>query len=235
MRPTGRITTALAGIAAAVVIVLLATGTQSRSVRTYAMDVPNLTAITPLGPPRSACEGPIISPFAFQQVSVWSQATTHYAVDVVTVDSTRTHRVLATSGLQAVGPAQFQQDQLMSASVAAGQPVTVCVTTVRGRLILWGSQVGQPTVTATGIPTGEQFSLVLSTRPRDGSLLHWLPTAFARAALWRPSWVGVWTYWLLAALLLAVFAGGVLAVISAAADGDQGEAIDRSKPGQNRP
>jgi hypothetical protein len=40
----------------------------------------------------------------------------------------------------------------------------------------------------------------VSAKPR--SLLSRLPAAFRHASLFRPGWVGPWTYWLLAALIL---------------------------------
>ena len=68
-------------------------------------------------------------------------------------------------------------------------------------------------------PPGEKFSLALLS-DGDRSLLGSLPTAFSRASLWRPSWVGAWTFWVLAIALLATFGLAVVAVISAAGDDD---------------
>jgi hypothetical protein len=71
----------------------------------------------------------------------------------------------------------------------------------------------------SGQPRGQEYSLVLLSQSQR-SLLAWLPTAFSRASLWRPSWVGAWTFWVLAGGLLATFALAVLAVLKAAEDDD---------------
>jgi hypothetical protein len=62
-----------------------------------------------------------------------------------------------------------------------------------------------------------QFSLALLGSPTD--TLSQLPTAFRRASLFRPTWVGVWTYWaLLAGLLVAVAACGAALIAAARTD-----------------
>ena len=123
----------------------------------------------------------------------------------------------------------------------------ICLTDDVSTFSLAGSAVSAPTVSATGVATGQRFSLVLLTD--GGSLLGSLSTAFSRASLWHPSWVGSWTFWLLAIALLAAFGVGVSAVVSAAAaddedrpvsdpdpDGDVPPSADgRSKAGQDRP
>ncbi|HET9125832.1 MAG TPA: hypothetical protein VFN65_13210, partial [Solirubrobacteraceae bacterium] len=49
-----------------------------------------------------------------------------------------------------------------------------------------------------GVAPGTQFALVLTRR---ATFLGSLGTAFSRASLFKPSWVGAWTFWLLLALL----------------------------------
>ena len=70
-----------------------------------------------------------------------------------------------------------------------------------------------------GGSAGDVVSLVLRSKP-DHSLLGSLPTVFSRAALWRPSSVGTWTFWLLAFGTLAAFGLGVIAVVGAAESDD---------------
>ena len=59
--------------------------------------------------------------------------------------------------------------------------------------------------------TGHALSLVF-IGARSQSLFSVLPTAFRRASLFKPSWVGAWTFWLLGAAILGAFALGGLAV-----------------------
>ncbi len=49
----------------------------------------------------------------------------------------------------------------------------------------------------------EEISLTLVRKP-SRSLLSLMPTAFERATLFRPGWIGAWTYWMLAAGLIFV-------------------------------
>ena len=59
---------------------------------------------------------------------------------------------------------------------------------------------------------------------RPPTLLSDIPTVFERAALFRPGWVGVWTFWLLAAALLGAFPLAALALTRAIdADGRAAE------------
>ncbi len=92
------------------------------------------------------------------------------------------------------------------------------------------------------MPAGQRFSLVLLS---DGSrsLLGSLSLAFSRASLWRLSWVGPWTFWVLAIALLMAF-GLVVAAVVRAADDDgppppppsDGQVDDLpSDPRENRP
>jgi hypothetical protein len=68
--------------------------------------------------------------------------------------------------------------------------------------------------------TRQRFSLVL-LNDGSGSLLDSLSTAFARASLWRPGWVGAWTFWGLTVALVATFGLAVIAIADGArADGD---------------
>ncbi|MFZ0042168.1 MAG: hypothetical protein WAK93_12740 [Solirubrobacteraceae bacterium] len=76
-------------------------------------------------------------------------------------------------------------------------------------------------VVMSGSTPGLEFSLVLLHHTGE-SLLGSLGKAFARASLFRPAWVGAWTYWALAGALLATIGVGAVA-ISAAADADDSD------------
>ena len=54
------------------------------------------------------------------------------------------------------------------------------------------------------------------------SLFSMLPTIFRRAMLFRPTWVGAWTFWLLAAAVLGAFALGAVAVARASSADAEG-------------
>ena len=97
-----------------------------------------------------------------------------------------------------------------------------------------GSAVSEPGVTVTGIPAGQRFSLVLLS-DGDRSLLGSLSLAFSRASLWRPSWVGAWTFWVLVIALLVTFGLAVVAVVRAADDDAAPPTAHFDRPGPVAP
>ena len=79
----------------------------------------------------------------------------------------------------------------------------VCVRVDRGRVGLAGGPSAGHSLLVGGHPRSAQVQVAL-VRAGSESLLGVVPAAFHRAALFRPGFVGPWTYWLLAALTLAL-------------------------------
>ncbi|HWH10443.1 MAG TPA: DUF2142 domain-containing protein [Solirubrobacteraceae bacterium] len=83
-------------------------------------------------------------------------------------------------------------------------PASACVTA--DRLINFGGtlNIGGPPPTLDGQPIGPARLAVWFLPPAGAkrSLAAQLPTVFDRAALFRPSWVGAWTYYVLLGILL---------------------------------
>ena len=93
---------------------------------------------------------------------------------------------------------------------------------------MYGAGAQAPGVVADGVVPGMQFALVLTHRV---TLLGSLSTAFSRAAIFRPDWVGAWTFWLLLALLACTLPLAGVAIVRALDDPDPDEnshARDRS-------
>jgi hypothetical protein len=133
----------------------------------------------------------------------------------VVAQDAATRRPLA-SGPVTAGVAAGEYRAHLNRTIPAGRPLRICLNQVLNTFSVLGFQAR---------PAPEFSLALLSNR---GSLLGALPTAFSRASLWRPSWVGSWTFWVLAIALLATFGMGVAAVASAASsdeengpDGDQ--------------
>ena len=97
-----------------------------------------------------------------------------------------------------------------------GRRLTVCLTTNLNTFELRGPPAVDPDVVMTGRNPGLEFSLALLNDRR--SLLGSLSTAFSRAALFKPSWVGGWTFWVLTAALLATFGLAGFAIATASSD-----------------
>lgn len=206
----------LASIACAVtaVVVLLIAGSRGLAVRTAAVDAPNQFTIAVLHPANRVCEGPVISQVPARGVGIWGASAGGTASLTVTVQAADTHTMLASGQLQAVS-AEGEWTARLAREVPAGRPVRICLTDDVSAFSLSGSSASNPNVAVTGVATGQRFSLVLLS-DSNRSLLSSLPTAFSRASLFRPSWVGSWTFWFLAVALLASFGVGVVAVTSAA-------------------
>jgi hypothetical protein len=94
--------------------------------------------------------------------------------------------------------------EIRTGRVAAGQPIDVCVTNAGARTVtLYGSGAlanRNSDATLDGKPAQYDVAMVFRTdaRSRAGQLGH----VFARASLFRPGFVGTWTYWVLAALVV---------------------------------
>ena len=226
----------LPGVACAVIAVvgLLIAGSRPIAVRTATADAPNQSTIAELHPGQRVCEGPLTSQGPARSVAIWGASTAGVARMTVTVEDAATNTVLASGPLHAIA-LETDWTARLARSVPGGRPLRVCLTEDTSVFSLAGSVSSAATVSETGIAAGQRFSLVLLS---DGnrSLLGSLSTAFDRASLWRPSWVGSWTFWLLAAALLAAFGIGVSAVVSAAAaDLPEGEPPDDRRPDADAP
>ena len=98
--------------------------------------------------------------------------------------------------------------------------MNVCVIDAAGELRLQGYKPGYDGATIAGSKRRLAFSIVM-VEPEQHSLVAALPLAFSRASLFRPSWMGSWTYWLLLIALVGVIPLGAVAV-SAAMRSEQG-------------
>jgi hypothetical protein len=206
---------------------LLAAAAQPIVRRTFSLDAPNAIWLAVLRPTSQVCEGPIPANEPTRSVAIWGAAgPTHRASLTVDVRNAATNRILASAPL-AAAPVETELTARLRHPVPGGQPLRICLTQDTGTFSLYGYGALNPHVVMTGKligpqPTGgrgEEFSLVLFGN-RSQSLLDSLGLAFSRAALWRPSWVGSWTFWVLAVALLAAFGLGVASVAAAAADDD---------------
>jgi hypothetical protein len=203
--------------------ILFAASTDERSIA-FSIDVPNREPVLSVEPGQSVCEGPIQTTSAFGGIRAWPvPAVFPGAGFAVRVRAADTHRVIATGRILPGYATAVSHDAGLSATVPAGRRVVVCLlSTGPQRAGMLGSPSGGPPMTVAGKRSTASASLVfLRSRPR--SLLSLLPTVFRRAALFRPGWVGAWTFWVLAGALLVAFALGGVAVALAARSDTSGE------------
>lgn len=90
-------------------------------------------------------------------------------------------------------------------TVPAGGRATLCVRNTGARKVALFSGPWSDNAPSTGAIDGRYISydlLVDFVRSKPRSTLASIPEVFRRAALFHPGWVGAWTFWVLAALLL---------------------------------
>jgi hypothetical protein len=214
-RPTWLVFVAAALVA---LVVLAVFGLRPLTVREVALDVPNQVQVAALQKGHQVCEGPLTAPTAVQGVGVWGGPVSLPSRTTVSLQAADTHRTLASATIRATAPAEYRT--LFKRAVGAGRALRVCLRETGNSFSLLGSPSVDPHVVMTGAKPGLEFSLVLLRRSGQ-SLLGSLPEAFDRAALFKLSWIGSWTFWALAGGLLATIVLGAFAIAIAAAADDQ--------------
>ena len=203
----------------------------------FSVELPAAKLTTPLASGQGACQAPIRASSAFGGVRLWVWPGSRPSPPLmVQVRAYAGNAVLATGGTEAVPrgprtppgdpvslyPSPVSGTAVLTRPVAAGQDVKVCVRNLGpGTTTFMGSTANNLSgaLSIAGKPAPVAMSLVF-LRPRSRSLLSLLPTAFRRAALFRPTWVGAWTFWLLGFGLLLAFGLAAWAVVLACrADG----------------
>jgi len=205
---------------------LIVSALHPMQVRAYALGSPDGGQAAMLARGQEACEGPIRLPAAIGGAGIWGSGIGGDARLEVSVHDAAADRSLAI-GQTTVPPVPGAYTVPLRPSIAAGSTVRVCVT-ARGPVpfSLLGSLPTHPQIRMSvgGKLTFSEFSVVLFERARH-SLLAALPTAFSRAALFRFSWVGPWTFWVLALALLGTIGSCAWALAAATrADDVDGEA-----------
>jgi hypothetical protein len=207
-----RLVAPVVAIAVIAVAVLLVSGALHRNVREYSLRVPNQEPVALLYPSHRVCEGPVSSPRMFTGVAIWGGPAVGVSAVRVTVAPAGVDRRLAsgTSRMTAAG----EHLVTLTHPVAANTRVRICVRSTLNTFSLDGATASDPGVVMTGHGHDLAFSLALENDHH--SLLGALPVAFGRASLFKLSWLGSWTFWILAIALLASFAVAIAAVASAA-------------------
>jgi hypothetical protein len=194
----------LLAVCAAAVLALALTGLTTREHRAFTLGVASAGPVVTLQPGQQVCQEPIAVPdddAAFDRVA-FVLGTRSLPVDVTVAEP---------SG-RVVGRGRRQDGHAGGAQSVAVGPVTtreslrVCLRDAgNGRLVVFGNgDAASRTTTAAvdGKPVHTDISLVFE-RAEPRSALSLVPAFFERMSLWRASWVGAWTYWLLGAIVLA--------------------------------
>lgn len=181
---------------------LAKTATEEREA-VYGLGVPSFTVAAKLEAGKRTCQEPIELPVKANSV-VFPVATDGRPGEPLDVTvRTASGRVL---GAGSVAPGYLDgtpQTARLSRAVGPASRVAVCIRNDGEQpVFVYGSENVTSSGTITdGAPGGIDLDLrFLSDDPR--TFAEDLPDAFARAALFRPGWVGAWVYWVLLALLV---------------------------------
>ena len=190
--------------------------------RGFRLDVPSQSQVL-VRPGQERCSGIIRPPGpGTDRVRFWVRAAGAGPAPAVAVlvRRSRAAQTLA-AGTAAPGPAGGRTVRLHG-SVAGSRKVAVCFRDAGRAAAILAPRPGTPTRVTVEHSTGRSdyadIGLELG-RADDRSLLALLPDAFVRASLFRPGWVGAWTYW----LVLVALVIGVPALLSRALAGASAE------------
>ncbi len=192
---------------------LVLAGSRAHHARAFSLNVPYLQIVATLRRGEAACASPISEPSAFGGVRVWARGVGAPGALRVRVSDAATGRLEAMGRILVAQPLGAVSGML-DASVPGGVGVRVCLAGASAAPVQLAG--GPPFYRSVhlrigGQPSQQQFSLVtLESRPR--SFLSLVPRIFRRAALFHPSWVGAWTFWVLGILMVASFLGLGVAV-----------------------
>jgi hypothetical protein len=209
------------GFAAALAIglcVLIAGAITTKSRLVNTVGVEPVYPVAPLRTGQEACQGPIglADPVERLRFNVGTFGKPGPALSV-TIRNRATGRVLGEGRVAAGWVDNGTAQDVPVGGVRAGQSVSACVRNLgRERAYLYGNYsmgrlgIGPIGVTPTSLTSsarlegqeipGDISLAFVSEHPR--TLLSRLPSAFRHASVFRPAFVGAWTFWLLAALML---------------------------------
>jgi hypothetical protein len=195
----------LAGVAALGVLALLAAALLDDRETAFTVGLPPVRIAAELQPGERACRANIDVPADFSRVRLFTASFGRPGprLSVAAGDS---------RGTVAPGYPDNSAVEASLDAVAEGERIDVCVTNQGdGRVALLGSPPDtSPPQLAD--PELEPELGVAFLRDEPSSMAALVPEAFERASLFRPAWVGSWTFW----ALLVLVAAGVPALLMAA-------------------
>lgn len=204
---------------------LLAYASVPRRWTAFSGQVPAAVLVGNLVPRQMECQGPIDPPTAFSEIEFWvlPVPTRGPGIYLIAINP-RSNAILATArvagGYSAPNPPTGYPNPMalqasFSTNIPAGQETQICMLAVGSSsvLLMGSTPSGISGVLKPGAGDGHDGALAMRFfTTRSQPLLSVLPTAFSRAALFRPGWVGAWTFWVLAVALLGAFGLAAIAV-----------------------
>jgi hypothetical protein len=180
--------------------------TDTRSLAFTLGVVPQQVAVS-VPPGHEACQTPIDVSESFASVRMEVGTYGSEGPQVGLIVRPAGERGILSSGRLAPGYADNSTQTVRVAPVPEGRRVAVCIQNRGNSLVALygGPALAARTSTATldGQTLPSDISLVF-LRQHKARLIGLLPVVFRRAALFHPTWVNAWVFWLLGGALLLV-------------------------------
>jgi len=210
----------LALVAAILIASLVISGDHGRIIRQTAYDLNGISPAVTLKHGEQTCETPVEAAGEFQYLEFWNSGSADgKALVSVHRGGTPDTPTVALGILEAGAAIAGENVATLTHAVTPSPSMTVCVQSLRGTMTLYGGQSqylsndGGPTYGApVVIGSKPQLTLWLQAwSAQQHGIWNSLSVAFHRMSLFRLSWVGAWTFWV---LLVGVFAGFPLLVLA---------------------
>ena len=193
----------------AVLAALVVSGLGTAPRRTFAASTADIALVATLHQGQHICEGPLQSEGAFKTAFFWNAGVGSAALVEVHAGSTADSPIASHALLLGANAIPAEQPTVLTRPVDSDSPVTICLTEQKRTMTLYGASASYGGPSIIGSNPGVALWLKLYTA-KPKSLFSSLPEAFRRASLFRPSWVGAWTFWVLLFGLLGVVPLGVV-------------------------
>jgi hypothetical protein len=203
-----------AGVVGVALLVLAGIALTDRRDEAFTLGVTPAAVAAELDPGARACQEGIDVPSSFStiEVQVGTFERPGEPLTVTVHEENGTGSLLARGALAGGYPDISRPRVPVRPRVESGQRVAVCVE-ARGqrRTALYGNAGAAAPGSALRVDgRAAETDLTLIFHSGERSLAAELPDTFARAALFKASWMGPWTFWLLAVGMLVAVPGALL-------------------------
>lgn len=227
----------LAAFVAGVVVLLLVAATDERHLA-FSLAVRASEPGVGVLPGQEACQRDVDVEQAFDSLTILPAA---YLMPVPRLDARvldrASGRLLAAGVLPDGHPENKATTIKLDRGVPKGGRVDVCLRNAGVRKVALFSGPGTDNEPSFATLDGRFIQsdvLIDFVRSKPRTTLSLIPEIFRRAALFHPAWVGAWTFWLLAALLLVGVPVALVAAVRSASEREPPEADPSPGPAPPR-
>jgi hypothetical protein len=207
-----------------VVVVLILAATDERHLA-FSLAVRASEPGVEVRPGQEACQRDIDVEEPFDSVTILPAAFYHPVPRLqVSVLDRASHRTIATGRLPDGHPENKATTIRLRPAIPKGRRVDVCFRNVGAWRVALFSGPGGDDEQSFGTRDGrflESDIVIDFVRSKPRTTLSMIPDIFRRAALFHPSWVGAWTFWVLAAVLVLGVPAALVPAVRAAVEDER--------------